>query len=75
MNCLKGKIKISNNEESDTQSSPVPNAGPVKIDENTAKQDLQNQAEENRIKQEVKKVEAMARSVFMEEQMTFDYSK
>ena len=72
---VKGKIKISNNEESDTQSSPVPNAGPVKIDENTAKQDLQNQAEENRIKQEIKKVEAMARSVFMEEEMTFDYSK
>ena len=70
---LKSKTRI----ESDNQG-PAPSQVPVEIDENTAKRDMsahQNQIEDERIKEEMKRVEAMARSIFIEEEMTFDYSK
>ena len=68
----KSKIKIS----SETQSRPVHDGEPVEKDENTAKRDLSTpQDEDKRIMEEMKRIQAMARSIFIEEEMTFDYSK
>ena len=68
--------KIRNKLESDTQNGPVPTQVPVENDENTAKRDMSTPKDEDRrIVEEMKRVESMARSIFIEEEMTFDYSK
>ena len=58
----------------DKQTDPVQQLGPDKIHQNTAKQDLEA-AEDARIEKEMKRLDALARSIFIEEELTFDYSK
>ena len=66
-------IAGKNQVKSDTTPDPVQDPGLVKITENTAKQDMQE--EDVRIEKEMKKVDAISRSIFMEEEKRFDYSK
>jgi hypothetical protein len=63
---LKSKEKLTS--EIDNQQDPVSSNGPAKPTKKGA-------AEDERIKSEMKKIEAMARNLFVEEEKTFDYSK
>ena len=57
------------------ESDPIQDQVPAEINKNTAKPDLSDQAEEKRIKAEVKRIESLARTIYIEEERTFDYSK